>query len=76
MNLRPLFATAAILLLVGCAAPQARLGGRVMFAGEPVEKAQVELRDETGDTVATAFTDEDGVYDLYPAPVGSFRVTR
>lgn len=77
MNCRPiclLCAVAACLWLAGCAAPQARLGGRVMYDGEPVERARVELLDAAGEPVLGTFTDADGVYDLYPAPAGSYRV--
>lgn len=58
-----------------CAAPQARLGGRVVHRAEPVAAATVALEPVGAGTPLTAATDPDGVYRFPPVAPGSYRLS-
>jgi hypothetical protein len=66
---------AVVLFAAACAAPQARLGGRVVHRTEPVAGATVTLEPAGAGTPLTTATDPDGVYRFPPVAPGSYRLS-
>ncbi len=64
----------AFLVVAGCAAPEARLAGRVVYRGEPVPAARIVLTPEDGGPTVSATTDRDGRYRVEALPPGPYRV--
>ncbi|MHB8764573.1 MAG: carboxypeptidase regulatory-like domain-containing protein [Deferrisomatales bacterium] len=60
--------------VAGCAAPPARVAGRVVIDGDPLPAATVVLRSREDGREVQAVTDADGVYRLPGVPAGEYRV--
>ncbi|PLX43121.1 MAG: hypothetical protein C0608_00240 [Deltaproteobacteria bacterium] len=71
---RLLFIAISIALLLGCAARQGAIKGRVLFGEKPVQGAIVTAQAEGAETF-TATTDANGEYSFTALPPGDFSVS-
>ncbi len=62
-----------LLVVAGCAAPRARVAGRVVYRGEPVAASRVVLTPDAGGKPTVATADDDGRFRAVLAP-GPYRV--
>ncbi len=63
------------LLATACAAPSARLAGRVVVDGDPLPGARVALEAREGGSLREVVTDSQGVYRFPPVPPGAYRLS-